>query len=301
MGNALRLEETAENRRWNSVRQDMNFYRSYCMLTGKPSKTVHSEIPEGIKKMTSPVHEKLVALKSKILMVGFEKPTSTSVIFLVEGGRPYVETSSIIETFEIAGLDLSLLEVTETNDYITLCLKDVLRVRVYKHAYNCMEDTFSSMRRYDSINCVETDHFVTSICALAEENKPTLSLITGIDTSIAYKLRSGQTLLTVGHEEIQRQQLERMEMSVDDLSEQQLSNIKDNIRHIHTPQGVPPLDPYTRHGAVPIEYRRMWSFVHCCRDMLPACQFASLCKEIMNTYFFLAEKAIEGYGKEQAS
>ena len=119
----------------------------------------------------------------------------------------------------------------------------------------------------------------------------------GNNMTIEYTIPKGETICSVTEDHIEKCVLESASKSTRelDVTEAQIINLRHNIQLIHTPNQMPTLDPYTRHGDVPIEYRRMLSFVWCCRDVLPRCQFSYLCTQILEIYFLLAERHIEQF------
>lgn len=53
---------------------------------------------------------------------------------------------------------------------------------------------------------------------------------------------------------------------------------------------IPPMCPYTHHGKkIPIEYRRVWWFLHCCYHLLPKCLLWYVSRTVLDVYFLEAE------------
>lgn len=262
-----------------SVEKSMQFYCSYCLLTGTEPKTVRL-----LRSVDGPSKPAEVVSSDSPLLVG-----ST-----VGGAIGYLALScediyDLVQN-KIESQGLKVTRVEECDEYIVLDSHQYRPIRIYKHSYKTVGLVLASMMEYSRQKWTDTD-FVEygTICYVASRKVPTMSFESMfVFLSISYDIPEGKTISTITPEDIVDVVAQRLE----------LSGIEDDplelIDKLHPPNGVVPrLDPYTHHGPLPDDYKRIWSFIHCFRGTLPQCLFGHVCREIGLLFFLLAERHIE--------
>jgi hypothetical protein len=291
MGSALEVDHTPDGIEQSLIRRDVAFYCSYCMLTGTSPKLVRQPA-HPLADDVEPLLEELRNRLGNRVLFGVTSGTNTLTIPTFVDTCPYQMASMIWRSASLA--EPVNLGIEETADYITMTWNTGMMVSLYKHVCKSLEQSLVSMTDYRfTVIDGSSGTGVATICSrIPYDSINSLRSVFSRPISISYKLSPGQCLLTIEPEEIARQTLKSFDSSSDTVKD----NLLYNIKRIHTPQGVPKLDPYTRHGATPVEYLRIWSFIHCCRGILLSCQFSSLCVNIMEIHFLLAETRIVEYG-----
>lgn len=304
MGNILK-EESLDETEWTSVEQDMRFYCSYCMLTNTDPKVVTLSEDTGSNPMSSVVH----SLKEQGVNVSIQEDRSHNAFsFIMYRSRinVYTLSQSIIDVLRSSkSAYKKSANITECKDYIVYQAQTsngsfIINLRLYKHSRNTLPLTLSTIEDFrEHVGVDEEDKIIATICYMAQRYKISNSFksILGIlskKREIMYCLPENKTLSTVSYRDIEDSILEKVNKTRESLTDQELFNLQGNIQLLHTPENVPVLDPYTRHGKI-INYERLWSFIHCCKDFLPVCQLGHLCRKILKIHFRLAEKRIEEY------
>jgi hypothetical protein len=315
MGNILDNQTRREESEWLTAEKNMKFYCSYCMLTGTNPKVVTIGNAQNGNNVGAIFAES--DLKHKMSITTDDTGTNYTVILYVQV-NPYDPVDAIVSALLTAMSSTALscisIKILESVNYITIKIgvndQVYTTISTYKHTGNTLESALATIKDFKQQKAVNTKgEKVATICYLAEYSKPpTKSIIPSLfkassfnDMSLEYTLPEGAKVCNVSLDHIEKCMFESIAKIKSDVTEEQLSNFRQNIQHIHTALGVPALDPYTRHGSIPIEYKRMWSFVWCCSDELPKCQFAHLCKQIFEIYFLLAERHIEEYIRSNCS
>lgn len=312
MSSSLGMPPSSEELEWEALQADMQFYCSYCMLTEVSPKTVVVGMAEYSDAVTD-IQRQLGEQERKISVTMSRDCLEYSILLLCNI-NPYIFADDFtrilvgpIMSDTPFGARLTVVEETieENSDYIVCksVLGDMrLTVRTYKHTAESLGMSLVSMRKYcDQIGTNEDGCSVGTICYKAAQNTRCMALLNerllgmNIEPTLQYSLPDGVTVEKVNPDVIVRHMIDLIEKEFGPLNNEYVLNLRARISQIHTPLGVPLLDPYTRHGSTPIEYQRIWSFIHCCRDTLPRCQFDALCRYIVEVFFLLAERNIEVY------
>jgi hypothetical protein len=131
------------------------------------------------------------------------------------------------------------LRVVETRDYVYIS-----DVRVYKHILGTNELTALSIPRWKD-QCVRTDiGSFRTVCNQAWLKTVPSQKLSKLEPKVIYTLHPGMSTRQVSNEDVANEM---------DISVVFVQSIRDSYR----------INPYTRHGEVPVGYRRIWAFISC--------------------------------------
>lgn len=281
--------------RWQAVQQEMKFYCSYSMLTNTPPRTLVVPKPGRL----CPVRKMIGEGGDDVNISTFDKGYHSFSLVLLKNINPYQYilpytsmTNALIRDHDGTHFPPT---ISEDFSYIIVSYRSPignikLEFRLYKHTRDNLLLTLASMPDYiDQVVETEEGDLMGTICYFAAK-KYALYRRPPQNPCLVYNFtKTSDTVCSISPDDIADSIMARLKNK----TSEQRQLIYRRIEEMHTPLHIPRLDPYTRHGTLPIEYERIWSFIHCCRDELPKCEFTALCREIGDLYFLMSERNIE--------
>lgn len=304
---------------WLGVENDMAFYCSYCLLSN-----THPKLMRYTSERSDISHLPVIGKLDPAIgfhTYGHALQVDIHVcITLNKGVDPYEFVDTVYKElgngFQYRGVDISYgwANVEETDNEIRLTcgmispvgMREILlKCVIYKHSYATPELTLASKRFPDQTILTSKNEGIMTICGAACDVRCSNITLKSKTAPIHYKLEKGQSILSVSEECIADYTFDYYKKMVysflvpKDVLGCTREYILELVREKHTPSSIPPIDPYTQWGETPEQYRRIWSFLHCCRSnpdlLLPECLLKYLLRYIGRTYFVLAERRIEAY------
>lgn len=262
-----------------------HFYCSYCLLTGVSPSTTTRDWNNGIGH----VYDGTTSLEKAMAPLLADRDKHV-VEVIVQGRDPLKVADEIVSLFRQS--NCYHLDVRFYPGYISLTVNNgtigvFQRVKVNFYPMATPELTLIARPDYGSqiMRCENTE--VSTLCAKGcKESRGWMVYFLEPDAIISEMTVEDLVEFRLGSNSPFRRR-----------SDAEMDNMRKEAERAFIPKGSYHINPYTHHGSeIPMEYRRIWSFLHCCRNnsdtIVPECLLGYLCRRILDIYFWQAEAVL---------